>query len=79
MPKRNLIGSAAFLYPSLPPAILNSAQRWMGQTVYYLLLNSEGANVFVTPIAHRLWGKVSRSSQSAITPILVDVIQKFTM
>ena len=33
MPKRNLIGSAAFFYPSLPPVILNSAQRWMGQTV----------------------------------------------
>ena len=35
MPKRNLIGSAAFFYPSLPPVILNSAQRWMGQTVYW--------------------------------------------
>ena len=33
MPKRNLIGSAAFLNPSLPPAIISSAQRWMGQTV----------------------------------------------
>ena len=33
MPKRNLIGSAAFFYPSLLSAILNSAQRWMGQTV----------------------------------------------
>ena len=37
MPKRNLIGSAAFLHRSLPLLVLNSAQRWMGKTVYYIL------------------------------------------
>ena len=46
MPKRNLIGSAAFLYPSLPPAILNSAQRWMGQTVYLSCKNFIDISLF---------------------------------
>ena len=35
MPKRNLIGSAAFLRPSLPSSGFKS--RWMGQTVCYII------------------------------------------